>query len=229
MANTIASSHATRTEETHTSPGEPSRWASSVSSSPTSQMQHRLARALPDARHLATFNVQMPGLSPPPLGGKLSASQLGGQGAEKWGIPSRRARGHGPEVSHGVDHEVPVSSDARGCRGAGSRADPSDLRGAGSNHHPGGGLAGSYPHVGGGAAADLAVEAGAVHQGAVVAAAATRVPSLAETLLGAASVGPGVFLRECSAVDEATIRAYIENQQWDEDVEGFKITGPREP
>ena len=143
------------------------------------------------------FNVQMPGLSPPPLGGKLSASNSGGRGLRSGGIPSRRARGHGPEVSHGVDHEVPVSSDARGCRGAGSRADPSDLRGAGSNHHPGGGLAGSYPHVGGGAAVDLAVEAGAVHQGAVVAAAATRVPSLAETLLGAASVGPGVFLREC--------------------------------
>ena len=30
-------------------------------------------------------------------------------------------------------------------------------------------------------------------------------------------------------VDEQTIREYIENQQWDEDVEGFKITAPREP
>jgi hypothetical protein len=133
----------------------------------------------------------MPGLSPPPLGGKLSASNSGGRGLRGGGIPSRWARGHGSEVSHGVDHEVPVSSATRGCRGAGSRADPSDLRGAGSDHHPGSGLAGSYPYVGGGAAADLAVEAGAVHQGAVVAAVATRVPSLAETLLGAAPVGPG--------------------------------------
>ena len=31
------------------------------------------------------------------------------------------------------------------------------------------------------------------------------------------------------AVDDATIRDYIENQQWDEDVDGFKITAPREP
>jgi hypothetical protein len=30
-------------------------------------------------------------------------------------------------------------------------------------------------------------------------------------------------------VDEKTIREYIENQRWDEDVEGFKITAPTEP
>ena len=93
--------------------------------------------------HFLTFNVQMPGLSPPPLGGKLSASNSGGRGLRSGGIPLRGARGHGPEVSHGVDHEGPVSSVARGCRGGGSRADPSDLRGAGSDHYPGGGLAGS--------------------------------------------------------------------------------------
>ena len=32
-----------------------------------------------------------------------------------------------------------------------------------------------------------------------------------------------------SAVDEQTIREYIENQRWDEDVDGFKVTAPREP
>jgi len=30
-------------------------------------------------------------------------------------------------------------------------------------------------------------------------------------------------------VDEKTIMEYIENQKWDEDQEGFKITVPREP
>jgi hypothetical protein len=30
------------------------------------------------------------------------------------------------------------------------------------------------------------------------------------------------------AVDVATIKAYIENQKWDEDDEGFKITAPTE-
>jgi hypothetical protein len=31
------------------------------------------------------------------------------------------------------------------------------------------------------------------------------------------------------AVDEATIKAYIENQRWDEDEEGFKSTAPTKP
>jgi putative transposase len=30
-------------------------------------------------------------------------------------------------------------------------------------------------------------------------------------------------------VDEATIKAYIENQRWDEDDESFKITAPTKP
>jgi len=31
------------------------------------------------------------------------------------------------------------------------------------------------------------------------------------------------------AVDEKTVREYTENQKWDEDEEGFKITVPAEP
>jgi len=31
------------------------------------------------------------------------------------------------------------------------------------------------------------------------------------------------------AVDEATIKAYIESQKWDEDEHGFKITAPTKP
>jgi hypothetical protein len=49
---------------------------------------------------------------------------------------------------------------------------------------------------------------------------ARRISGVAETLLGAAPVG---------AVDEQTIKQYIENQQWDEDDQGFKITAPNEP
>ncbi len=39
----------------------------------------------------------------------------------------------------------------------------------------------------------------------------------------------GYFCATVGAVDEATIRAYIENQTWDEDEEGFKITATTEP
>jgi putative transposase len=39
----------------------------------------------------------------------------------------------------------------------------------------------------------------------------------------------GYFCATVGAVDEARIKAYIENQKWDEDEEGFKITAPTEP
>jgi REP element-mobilizing transposase RayT len=39
----------------------------------------------------------------------------------------------------------------------------------------------------------------------------------------------GYFCATVGAVDEATIKAYIGNQKWDEDDQGFKITAPTEP
>ena len=39
----------------------------------------------------------------------------------------------------------------------------------------------------------------------------------------------GYFCATVGAVDEKTIREYIENQRWDEDAESFKITAPTEP
>jgi putative transposase len=39
----------------------------------------------------------------------------------------------------------------------------------------------------------------------------------------------GYFCATVGAVDEQTIREYIENQRWDDDGESFKITAPTEP
>ena len=39
----------------------------------------------------------------------------------------------------------------------------------------------------------------------------------------------GYFCASVGAVDEDTIKKYIENQKWDEDDQGFKITAPTEP
>ena len=39
----------------------------------------------------------------------------------------------------------------------------------------------------------------------------------------------GYFCATVGAVDEETIKAYIENQKWDEDDQGLKITAPTEP
>ena len=41
--------------------------------------------------------------------------------------------------------------------------------------------------------------------------------------------GQGYFCASVGAVDEDTIRRYIENQQWDDPGENFKITAPTEP
>jgi len=38
-----------------------------------------------------------------------------------------------------------------------------------------------------------------------------------------------IFCATVGAVDEATIKAYIENQRWDEDDESFKVTAPTKP
>ena len=39
----------------------------------------------------------------------------------------------------------------------------------------------------------------------------------------------GYFCASVGAVDQQTIQQYIENQRWDEDDQGFKITAPTEP
>ena len=39
----------------------------------------------------------------------------------------------------------------------------------------------------------------------------------------------GIFCATVGAVDEQTIKQYIENQRWAEDDQGFKITAPAEP
>ena len=39
----------------------------------------------------------------------------------------------------------------------------------------------------------------------------------------------GYFCATVGAVDEKTIREYIESQKWDEEDQGFKITAPTEP
>jgi putative transposase len=39
----------------------------------------------------------------------------------------------------------------------------------------------------------------------------------------------GYFCASVGAVDEDTIKKYIESQRWDEDDQGFKITAPTEP
>jgi putative transposase len=54
-------------------------------------------------------------------------------------------------------------------------------------------------------------------------------PALRKRYWGQHLWARGYFCASVGAVDEKTIREYIENQRWDDDVEKFKITSPREP
>ncbi len=54
-------------------------------------------------------------------------------------------------------------------------------------------------------------------------------PDLRKQYWGQHMWARGYFCATVGAVDEATIKAYIENQRWDEDDESFKITAPAKP
>ena len=54
-------------------------------------------------------------------------------------------------------------------------------------------------------------------------------PELRKRYWGQHMWARGYFCATVGAVDEATIKAYIESQKWDEDDHGFKITAPTEP
>jgi hypothetical protein len=42
-------------------------------------------------------------------------------------------------------------------------------------------------------------------------------------------VGAGCYCASVGAVDEKAIWEYIENQRWDEQMDGFTVTAPTEP
>jgi len=54
-------------------------------------------------------------------------------------------------------------------------------------------------------------------------------PELSKRYWGQHLWARGYFCATVGAVDEDTIKAYIENQRWDEDDQGFKITAPTKP
>ena len=54
-------------------------------------------------------------------------------------------------------------------------------------------------------------------------------PELGKRYWGQHLWARGYFCATVGAVDEDTIKQYIENQRWDEDDQGFKVTAPTEP
>jgi len=54
-------------------------------------------------------------------------------------------------------------------------------------------------------------------------------PELGKRYWGQHLWARGYVCATVGSVDEATVKAYIENQKWDEDDQGFKITEPTKP
>ena len=54
-------------------------------------------------------------------------------------------------------------------------------------------------------------------------------PHLRKRYWGQHLWGRGYFCATVGAVDEQTVREYIEGQKWDEDVEGFRVVAPESP
>ena len=54
-------------------------------------------------------------------------------------------------------------------------------------------------------------------------------PALRKKYWGQHLWARGYFCATVGAVDEKTVMAYIENQKWDQDDQGFRITAPGEP
>ena len=54
-------------------------------------------------------------------------------------------------------------------------------------------------------------------------------PHLRKRYWGQHLWGRGYFCATVGAVDEQTVREYIEGQKWDEEVEGFRVVAPESP
>jgi hypothetical protein len=109
-----------------------------------------------------------------------------------------------------------------------ARPGEADLRGAGCGDHTRSSIARPYPVAAVGAADSVTVEVGAVHQRAIEPEHAGRVPRPAEAILRSAHVGARLFLRDDGAVDEATIKAYIESQEVGQRRSGSQDHSPTE-
>jgi hypothetical protein len=144
--------------------------------------------------------------------------------------PPNRRRTKQQHTTHEHRAEiVGVQSAAGRSSGACSRPDPADLPGAGGKHRAGGRCRRIISTCCGKATAVVAGEAGAVHQGAIIATVAGRISAPAHAVLGATSVVTGIFLRDSGRGGQEDDHGVHRESEVGRDDQGFKITAPAEP
>ena len=128
-----------------------------------------------------------------------------------------------------MDHEVSIQS-AEGASGRTNEgSDPADLRSARCGDSARSGVAGPHPHAAISTGGSVASEVGQYLKSRSSRRLQDEFPDLRKRYWGQPLWARGYFCATVGAVDEATIREYIENQKWDQDDQGFKITAPAEP
>ena len=115
---------------------------------------------------------------------------------------------------------------SRASSGAGARPDPADLRKPGRIYRKRCSDIGPRPSAAGGASDPVTVRGKLAQyiKGRLSRHLQAEFPDLTKRYWGQRMWARGYFCATVSAVDEATIKAYIESQEWDEDDQDFTIT-----
>ena len=135
----------------------------------------------------------------------------------------------GREVARDPGDGVPLQGAARRGCGAEAGIAATDMPRSGGGDRARLGVPGPHPHADECASAVGSGEAGAISEGRSSRMFQDEFPHLKKRYWGQHLWARGYFCANVRAVDEDTIRRYIENQQWDDPGENFKITAPTEP
>ena len=118
-------------------------------------------------------------------------------------------------------YEVSIQDTGGASGRAGARPDPSGVPESGRGDREGSGISGSRAYAAVGATGSVAGETGEYIKGRSSRLLQAEFSELRKRYWGQHMWARGYFCATVGAVDEATIKAYIENQKWDEDEEGF--------
>jgi len=129
-----------------------------------------------------------------------------------------------------LDHEISLQDSARSDRRACARPDPAGVPGAPEVVIIRGAVSPDHIHMLLSAPPHLAPAKLVQYiKGRSSRRLQEEFPELRKRYWGQHLWARGYFCATVGAVDEEMIKAYIENQKWDEDDQGFKITAPTEP
>ena len=122
-----------------------------------------------------------------------------------------------------MDDEVPLSGIGWRCRGADAGVASGDIAKSGDDDLRRSDQPGPCAHADRDTAACIGVEGGAIFEGKEFAPVVVGICEFEETVLGAASVGPGYWVASSGNVTDEVWKKYIEDQKPEVPDDNFKI------